>query len=161
MCARSGTCRFRVLIDGLKFGVIAVCGGALFSAVASQIFQWLGLEPEPQDAVLALLRADTPLLTLALIAVAAVVVSPVLEELLFRHFIQRRLVAAGFGKGGSSVAVAVVFAICHWNLQAALPLFVASLLFSAAYFRGGLPCAGIAHATHNIVTIVAALIQAS
>ena len=162
MCASSGTdSRFRVLIAGLKFGLLAVCLGMLSGSLSSLLFQRLGLESNPQDAVSALMRADTPPLTIALIAVAAVVVSPVLEEFLFRHFIQRRLVRAMGGKARAAVAVAVLFAVCHWNLAAALPLFVASLLFSAAYFRAGLPCSILAHATHNVVTVVAALLQSS
>jgi exosortase E/protease (VPEID-CTERM system) len=86
--------------------------------------------------------------------VGAVLVVPVAEELAFRGYLQRRLVAADFAnvsfRGVTAVSV-VITALCFGALHHAIAAgVIASLAYSgAAYLRGRLVDAVAAHATTN------------
>lgn len=65
-------------------------------------------------------------LELALIFVALVVVTPLMEELLFRGFLLR-----GFWRFGpiiASVVVSLLFALAHWQINVGIDVFILSLV---------------------------------
>jgi membrane protease YdiL (CAAX protease family) len=96
---------------------------------------------------------------LALAALLAVVVVPLLEELLFRGFLQAALVRR-LGIFGGMFSTAVVFTLLH-DLEGFGVLLALSLLLGVLRWRSGRIWAGWAvHAMHNGVTLLYCL-QAS
>ncbi|MCF7849839.1 MAG: CPBP family intramembrane metalloprotease [Kiritimatiellales bacterium] len=85
----------------------------------------------------------------------AVVAAPFFEELVFRGilfpFLARRI-----GLSGSIMAVSTLFAVMHFHVPMAAPLFVLSVAFCLAYWRTGSlwVCIGM-HALFNGISILA------
>jgi membrane protease YdiL (CAAX protease family) len=101
---------------------------------------------EPQSVVLDLSALAGP--DFALAALAAVVVAPFLEELLFRGFLQPLLVQNLSDKLGI-VVTSAVFALLH-GVAYFLPLFVLSLVLGGVMLRTQrLSAAWFVHALHN------------
>jgi len=106
--------------------------------------------------------ADTPA-QLALAVLAAVVMAPLTEELLFRGLLHRglrrrmRIVPA-------ILLSSVLFAVVHVDVAASQPLalvgltFVGIILALAHERTGSLLVPVVIHATHNAVTIVAVVV---
>jgi membrane protease YdiL (CAAX protease family) len=100
--------------------------------------QALGEPPESQAPVRLFAGAVTRLDVAALVvlALAAVVVAPLVEELLFRGvlypWLRRRL-----APGWAAVAVSALFCAVHINLAASLPVGLLSLILCAVYERSG------------------------
>ncbi len=106
----------------------------------------LGLEYEPQAVTVGILELSG--LELALAAVCAVLVVPLLEEVIFRGFIQPLLVQHFGGRGGI-VLTSVVFGGLH-GVSAFLPIFGLSVVIGAAMLRTQrLTAPWVVHATHN------------
>jgi membrane protease YdiL (CAAX protease family) len=107
---------------------------------------------EPQEAVDLFLNSDDPASRLIL-AVTAVVVAPLVEELIFRGFIYG--VLKRFTDGiFAALATSALFAVAHFHLGSALPLMVLALGFTAAYERtGSLLVPMVMHAVFNTITL--------
>lgn len=93
--------------------------------------------------------------------VGSILIVPVIEELAFRGYLQRRLISADFTKARydwhwpAALISAAAFALLHSNWIAGL---LAGLAFSfAASRRGKLSDAVLAHATANLLVGVAVL----
>lgn len=93
--------------------------------------------------------------------VGSILIVPVIEELAFRGYLQRRLISADFTKARydwhwpAALISAAAFALLHSNWIAGL---LAGLAFSfAASRRGKLSDAVLAHATANLLVAVAVL----
>lgn len=89
----------------------------------------------PQETVMTFQQSGS-LAMKALLAIAAVVVAPLVEETIFRGFIYgvlKRFTDIPFAAMGS----ALLFAIVHLHVGSALPLFVLALSFCWAYERTG------------------------
>lgn len=96
---------------------------------------------------------------LALFAILAVVVAPLIEELIFRAFLQPLLVQ-NLGDRGGVVVAALVFAAAHASLGAFLPVFALGVILGALMLRTQrLIAPWTAHALHNGLTL--ALLAAS
>ena len=94
--------------------------------------------------------------------VLAFVAAPVLEELLFRGFLQGWLSKhSAFGPQRAIIFSAVVFAACHgWT--AALPLFLLGLILGwIRWSTGSLRAAMLVHAIHNVVVTIPYTLQSS
>jgi membrane protease YdiL (CAAX protease family) len=110
-----------------------------------------GIEPEPQEIALQMLQLSGPALWGA--AALAVLVMPLLEEILFRAFLQPLLVSA-LGVTGGVGATSVAFAALH-GASAFLPIFTLSLVLGAVMLRTRrLSSAFCVHALHNGVTLL-------
>jgi len=107
-----------------------------------------------EQEVIRMFREESNPMVLALIVLAAVVVAPVCEEIVFRGY----LYPAAKKHAGSTVAAlfsALVFAGAHGNIAALVPLFVFGLLLVAVYERTGSIWAPIAvHALFNGTTVL-------
>jgi hypothetical protein len=120
------------------------------------ILQTLGLPTERQELVDLILQSKSPAL-LGSLAVMALVVAPVAEELVFRAGIFRflrtrapRWVAFGVSAG--------LFALLHANWMSALPLFLLGLVFAVSYERTGrITVPMFAHALFNLNTLLLVL----
>jgi len=122
---------------------------------------WLALEPRPsaeanESCADALRRVSTAsaFLWIVLRVVGSVVTVPLAEELAFRGYLTRRLIAADFEKVTpgrftwlSFVGSSVLFGLLHGRLLAGL---LAGMLYALAlYRRKELSDAVVAHATTN------------
>ncbi len=91
-----------------------------------------------------------------LYAIAAVILAPLMEELFTRGMLYgwlRRQV--GVKKG--LIISSLLFAVLHFNGLGLISFFVTGLLFGALYERTGSLAPGmIAHATHNLISVVLA-----
>ncbi|MEY5020421.1 MAG: hypothetical protein RLZ22_1509 [Verrucomicrobiota bacterium] len=128
----------------LVFAVLQACG----------YMQWmesLGAETV-QDSVKLLQTTEDPSV-LWLMALAAVIVAPLCEELLFRGYLYP--VAKKFtGPWLAACSSALFFAAAHGNLSALLPLFLFGLLLVWMYERTGSLWAPIAvHFCFNFATV--------
>lgn len=122
-------------------------GLALLRVNALLVQAWSGTPPE-QSVGDALRAASGPSLAGAL--VLAVVVQPVVEELLFRGYLQRFLAARpDIGPVRALILSAAVFALFHES-AVVLPIFAIGLLFGWVYWRtGSLHASILLHVLHN------------
>ncbi len=91
---------------------------------------------------------------LILLAVVAIFIAPVLEELFFRGFLQQALIQKmGTGKGLASASL--LFALAHFELQVIIPIFILSLLLGWLFIRANSLWPGIIfHAINNALALV-------
>lgn len=112
---------------------------------------------EPQDTVKLFLESDG-LAAKWIMAGAAVIVAPLVEETVFRGFVYgvlKRYSDSWFAALMSSA----MFALAHFHLGSALPLFVLALGFSFAYERtGSLLVPMVMHGLFNAITLIVLLI---
>jgi membrane protease YdiL (CAAX protease family) len=143
---------------GAGLGLIAIVGSTI---IVSVLVAFSGSEATP-DQVLTGDIAETPL-QLLLAVLAAVVLAPIAEELLFRGLLHRalrtrlRLIPA-------ALISSVLFAIVHVDVVLSQPLALVGLtlvgvVLAVAYERtGSLLVPIVIHAVHNAVTITAVVI---
>lgn len=95
------------------------------------IEQWFGTEAAEQAAVMNIRESTDPLFK-ALLIFNAVLVAPVVEEIVFRGYfygVMKRHTSALF----AAFVTAAIFAAAHQNLLALIPLFGLALLFTLFY----------------------------
>jgi len=125
--------------------------------------EWLkGFWPDlaPQDSVKMFLE-NSHLGTRVIMAVAAVIVAPLVEETVFRDFVYgvvQRLTDTIF----AAIVSSALFALAHFHLGSAVPLFVLALGFVGAYERtGSLLVPMLMHALFNGISLVALILIGS
>jgi len=124
------------------------------SLINFEIARWLDLDSH-QELVRALME-DERLRTNPLVLIAIVLVVPLLEEVLFRGFVQSAL-RVTIGPVPALLAASLLFAILH-DIQSALPVFVVGLTLGAIFERTGSVWASAgAHALFNGLQIIALL----
>jgi len=129
-----------------------LCAPALVGAMLAWpwLYEQLGGQWEQQPIVTRL--AELEPVGVAAMVVLAVVVQPLLEEVLFRSFIQPLLVQ-NLGDRGGIVLTSVLFAGLHGG-SAFLPVFGLSLLLGALMLRSQrLSAVAAVHAVHNGVML--------
>ena len=121
---------------------------ALFlSPTLLEIF--LGRPPEMQDVAVMIREAASS--ERLLVAIAAVIVIPFLEEFMFRGFLQNAL-EGPLGRVGAVVLSSAAFALLH-GVDAAIPIFVLSLVLGAVMLRTRrLVACWFVHGLHNGLT---------
>jgi membrane protease YdiL (CAAX protease family) len=135
-------------------GVAAMWRFSLYLDAAG-LMQWMqsrGVE-QVQDSVKLLHETQDPLI-LGLMALAAVVVAPLCEEIVFRGYFYP--VAKKFvGPWVAGACSALVFAAAHGSLAPLLPLFYFGCLLVIAYELTGSLWAPIAmHLGYNALTVI-------
>ena len=119
----------------------------------AMLHYWLGQEITMQDAAQAIAQ-ETSWLEAGYI-LAAIVVAPVYEELLFRGILFPYL-AKRIGMAGSIAIVSILFALIHFHVPSIMPLFLLSTALCLAYWRTGSLWTSIGiHATFNAVGTLA------
>lgn len=153
----------------LLYGALVACAflplGELLQRGSMEIISRLGVHPEAQAAVVALKSSSERLDRLAL-AIVAVVLAPVAEELLFRGILYPAIKRGGFPRlalWGTSL----LFAFIHMNLITFLPLLLFAMMLALLYeHTGNLLAPLAAHALFNILNFAkflwleASLVQA-
>jgi membrane protease YdiL (CAAX protease family) len=121
-----------------------------------RLMEWLGVE-HTQDTVKLLQQNNDPVV-LGLMALAAVVVAPLCEELVFRGYLYPAAKRYA-GPWVAGAASALIFAAAHGALAPLLPLFVFGALLVLAYELTGSLWAPIAmHFCFNAATVVIQLV---
>ena len=114
---------------------------------------------EPQPAVAWLMDPATPPAAVAAIALAAIVLAPLAEEILYRAMLFGGLAAQGRPVRAALLS-SLFFAALHLSVAAVLPLFALALLFCALWRRWGLAASFGAHAGFNAANVaIAALLM--
>jgi len=137
---------------GLVFGLASIPPVAAIQFAIEQICNRLGIEIHEQDITNIFTHTgSTPLVIM--LAVFAVIVAPVFEELLFRGFaypiLKRRC-----GKIPALLIVGVVFALIHWHWPSFLALTLLGIGFGIAYeMTGSLLVPITMHATFNAIMV--------
>jgi len=143
--------------------------GPFWSGLATGLTAWLALQPvfgmleatqlfllprvEMQETLVALLLTRDPW-TVALIALVAVVLAPVAEELLFRGFLQPAA-ERWFGTGPAILLSAVFFAVAHPQFSVMAPMFILGLTLAWLFARTrSLVAPIVLHAANNAQVIL-------
>ena len=149
----------RDLRIGLGLGLLAIVASTL---IVSLLVTLSGSEASPEQVLTGGLL-ETPLqLTLAVIA--AVVLAPVAEELLFRGLLHRGL-RRRLRVVPATALSSVLFAVVHVDVALSQPLALVGLtlvgvILAVAYERtGSLIVPVVIHAVHNAVTITAVVVS--
>ena len=121
----------------------AFVGASLLNAEIIEALGW-----ESNQALVKALLLDEGLRGNPLLLTCIVVLVPLLEEVLFRGFLQSALRVA-LGPVPSIVAASLLFAIVH-DIQSALPVFIVGLTLGVIFERtGSIWASGWAHALFN------------
>ncbi len=127
--------------------------------------------PLPKHPVLQILEKSPSAGLVGVAILAAGVVAPLVEELLFRGMLQSALVGVwpkkdhppAWWRWGAIMLVGVLFALMHWdreqaNYEVFLPLFLLSLVAGYVYERtGNLWSAITVHMVFNVISLLATL----
>ncbi len=94
------------------------------------------------------------LLSFLTIALGAVVLSPLAEELIFRGFIQR-IFQRNMNGTLSVLLASTIFGLCHFNLPRLPVIMLLGVILGYLFYRtGNLLYPTIAHALYNLVSLV-------
>ena len=168
LATRGGLRRFGLGLGRPKVTVIMTVGASpvvillTFATLVAVtlMLNLLGYEPPPiaHDALRAIVETDRPDIFWGLV-VSAVMVAPVVEEIIFRAFLQTTLRQSGLVRGRwAAIGLAsVLFTAIHFGADSwhALPgLFVLSLGLGYVYERSGSVWPSIAlHASFNALNV--------
>ena len=146
------------LKHGLWYGCVGILAATLAALVSVLVLAWFGLTPQLQGSVRDIVSPSHPA-NPWLMAVLGVVIAPMWEESLFRGLLYptlRKHFGATRGAAiGAAVVSSVLFSAMHWNLYAALPLFVMALVLCWAMERtNSLKGAVVAHALFNATSLL-------
>jgi uncharacterized protein len=148
----------RLIGQGVGLGLVAIAGSTL---IVSVLVALTGSEATP-DQVLTGGILETPL-QLVLAVIAAVVLAPLAEEMLFRGLLHRGL-RRRLALAPATAVSSVLFAVVHIDVVLSQPLALVGLvlvgvILAVAYERtGSLVVPVVIHAVHNAVTIVAVIV---
>jgi len=138
----------------LAWIVVALGGLAVNQAVdATFHLTGFGRGPVLDEMMRALAGARGPALGLALLVIG--VLSATCEELFFRGYLQRRLVAR-LGAAPGILLTALAFGLVHWDVHHSLFAFVFGLFLGwASYVADSTWPAIVAHAINNTTSVLA------
>ena len=122
------------------------------SIVIALVLGLLGVEVEEQEEIQKLVARADPF-EISMLALGAVAMAPVVEELAFRHFLWRRMWWIS-GPAAAYVVSALLFAAIHGNPVGVLTYAWLGVVFAHSYMRSGRIWVPIAvHATNNAITL--------
>lgn len=140
----------------LMFTVVILISVNLVAAATVTWLQDVWPELQPQETVKAFQDSDS-IGFKVLVVIAAVVIAPLAEEVLFRGFVYgvlKRYTDAPFAALSSSL----MFAIIHMHVGSLLPLWMLAVLFCLAYeISGCLLVPMLLHAIFNAASIIGML----
>ncbi len=140
----------------LMFAVITLISVNLVSAATVNWLKDIWPELEPQETVKAFQESGSITFKI-LVIIAAVVIAPLAEEILFRGFVYgvlKRYTDAPFAALSSSL----MFAVIHMHVGSLLPLWMLAVLFCLAYeITGCLLVPMLLHAIFNAMSILGML----
>jgi membrane protease YdiL (CAAX protease family) len=127
-----------------------------YNFIAHMVMNWLNYTPTVQD-VTRIMSDSSNLTTRIYFALLAVVIAPIVEEMLFRGILLPAITRM-VGVRPAIVFVSVLFAMVHGHLPSAVPLFILSVSLCLAYiYRGSLFTNIAMHSFFNSLTIAVIL----
>lgn len=142
----------------LIWAIPAVVAALAIAVALTSFFEILnqmliGGPPDTQNAIKQLLeRGDT--LTLVMLGLSAVLIAPLVEEIIFRGFLFRNL-RDTVGKGLAAVLSGLVFGLVHLHPTLILPLTGLGIALALLYeWTGSLWVPIAAHMAFNLLTLV-------
>jgi membrane protease YdiL (CAAX protease family) len=143
---------------GVRYYIMAMPGIALAAFTYFKLLEVLGV-PQVQQPIMELLSGlDSPLLILAM-GIFAVVLAPIVEELVFRGMLLP-LLSRRLGLAAGIVISSLLFALLHGHLQTMFPLMVVAIFFSFGYIFGkSIWVPIIMHASFNGMNLLTVYLQ--
>lgn len=139
--------------QGIKRYVITLPLIMFAGFVINLISSYYGQAPEMQDVVRWVLE-EKSLFILASLIFFGIVVAPIIEEIMFRGFLQPAL-KNSFGGRYAIVVTASLFAAVHMDMFAFLQIFILGMLLGYLYEKTQTLIASIVvHILHNSLTLV-------
>jgi membrane protease YdiL (CAAX protease family) len=138
---------------GIKRYLIIVPLIILAGFVVNQIAAYYGVTPEMQDVVQWVLEEQS-IFILASLIFFGIFIAPLIEEIIFRGFLQPAL-RNTLGGRYAVVASASLFAAVHMDVFAALQIFILGMLLGYLYEKTQtLVASVVVHVLHNSFTLV-------
>lgn len=140
------------VIIGLKHYLIVLPVIIIAGVVVDFVLRMFGIAPEQQDIINKILNEDS-FWVLAFMFFFGMLAAPVVEELLFRGFLQSA-VRTTFGKLKAILISGFLFALIHLNAHVFLQIFILGLLLAYLFEKTGSLIAPITvHVCHNTATL--------
>lgn len=142
----------------LLWAIPAVVAALAISVALTSFFEILnqmliGGPPDTQNAIKQLLALDDTL-SLVMLGLSAVLIAPLVEEIIFRGFLYRNL-RDTVGKGLAAVVSGLVFGLVHLHPTLILPLTGLGIALALLYeWTGSLWVPIAAHMAFNLLTLV-------
>ncbi len=137
---------------GLKYYLLVLPVIIASGFVVDFALRAFGIEPEQQDIINNVLSEDS-LGVLAFMIFFGVLAAPIVEELIFRGFLQSA-VRITCDKLQTVLTSGFVFALIHWNSHVFLQIFILGLLLAYLFEKTGSLVAPITvHICHNTITL--------
>lgn len=137
---------------GLKHYLIVLPVIIVSGFIVDFALRAFGIEPERQDIINNLLSEDS-LGVLAFMVFFGMLAAPIVEELLFRGFLQPA-VRITCDRLQTILISGFVFALIHWNAHVFLQIFVLGLMLAYLFEKTGSLVAPITvHICHNTITL--------
>ncbi|MGQ3684159.1 MAG: lysostaphin resistance A-like protein [Candidatus Loosdrechtia sp.] len=139
--------------QGIKAYLITIPFILIAGYLVNLIASYYGAEPEIQEVVKWVLEEKSPFILISLVFFG-IVIAPVIEEVLFRGFLQPAL-RNTFGSRYAILTTAFLFATVHMDLFAFLQIFILGILLGYVYEKTQTLIAPIVvHILHNSLTLI-------
>ncbi len=147
------TCNWKSdVMSGLKHYLLVLPIIVLAGFTVDFISRIFGIAPEQQEILNKLLEEDS-LAVLSFMVFFGMLAAPVIEELLFRGFLQSA-VRTTFGKLKAIIISGLLFALVHLDAYVFLQIFILGLLLAYLFEKTGSLIAPITvHIFHNSATL--------
>ncbi len=148
----------RALLTGLVVTLIFFPAGLLLQAASGELMTRIGHEPVEQEAVQAM-RETGNLIGSVGLGLVAILLAPVVEEMLFRGLLYPAIKQKGFPRAALWIS-SIAFAVIHFNVAIFLPLTILAMVLTWLYEKTENLLAPIAaHALFNSISFIALTIQ--
>jgi len=142
--------RVRAVILGVLVGAATLPLIVFLGELSAKVLQWLGITTELQAPVQILQRSVSPSLHVV-IFIAAVLVAPVAEEIIFRGILYPTIKQVGFPHVALWVT-SILFATVHGNMMTFLPFTALALILTFLYEKtDNLLSAIVMHSFFNLI----------
>ncbi len=141
------------VMQGIKLYLLTLPLIVLTGFIINLISSYYGVTPDMQDVAQWVLEEKSFFILTSLI-VFGIIIAPVIEEIIFRGFLQTTL-KNSFGGRYAMVISAALFAGVHMDLFAFLQIFILGMLLGYLYEKTQTLAASIiVHVLHNSLTFV-------
>lgn len=139
--------------QGIKYYLIALPFIVFAGFIVNLISSYYNTAPDMQDVVKWMLE-EKSLFVIICLVFFGIIVAPILEEILFRGFLQSALKNT-FGSRYALVISASLFAVVHMDVFAFLQIFILGILLGYLYEKTQTLAASIfVHILHNSLTLI-------
>jgi membrane protease YdiL (CAAX protease family) len=146
----------------IGLGIVAAIIVLPVAWALQQLTAWLmtssSLHPEPQELVQEIQKSGVPQLQQIYLAVVAVILAPIVEEMLFRGIIYPTIKRAGYPRA-ALWGTSILFSLTHQNIPAFFALVFFAIILTLLYEEtGNLIAPMVAHSCFNLANFVLLLL---